>query len=1283
MRLWFLSVNVFVSLLFPVGAWLFALFVTAPLGVVTSIASQFSGILPSLVGGVGMLPGGLALVSKATDVFAAVIIITSTAFKVATRTITAFGLYFPVRQLITTLSGIYGMIIITVIISGIILEPVWLEVQDPIQFRGNEAYCYIVTLWKYIIYLLSLPADVYNAIIPYVNFILAIVYAYIKMVIEQFLLIFFVAIGILIRLIFTPESAACVGTHDTCLNYQNATEFPCTTEQVKCLGIAAVAFGIDTLVGGAMASLPSVGPIVSVTVVNFAWFAVDYSTFALQFFGGMVDAQGCVYSNTCDVCSLRYDGPQVPPCCTQATVTCLLTRFFAFANVIEVLTQLLEQLPLIGPLIKFVASLFSKIADFINQTFIVPANGLLQQILGPLYSIFNDITTFLCGLAHDLLLPNLGPLPQCGWGVSLGSDGPLPLIPDSVASAFEFAPGVRRMLSVSGAASASASPIGADSIFTPRAVRDQLCSQGLRGLDPRNPCTRIIRNVCSPPALRYEELAPTITILSCLAASNMGAVWTDYTEPKTRAPSQARYSHGRAAAQLHTRAQFQGGEFIATFPAVTHAKLHHQKAPPMRLLRSLTAHASGYFAPSSIEIMTAVRDTIFPLHQSHYQAEAEAANAAHTASERQQAQHQHNQQTQQQKQPQRNTSATHDSVRGTPTNKHTRHNERTLLQAGCTSQGCAIDSRRHLVFAVDDAIARTILNSMIRFIWSIINLFMSIFTSGVPTATFTFLTDFDLSQFAINLDNAWISILNKRLIILQEALKLLEMLMDVLFDLRIVSPAGLVSFIYNEVLECTSTTSYNGKTNLEGEWRLFCAFMLQFPPTFPNVPELSDHIDWGIPCLQEYTCDGGLDTHIAIDGVCIPCICPYGEYMSCKTIYESGMHLISGLLSGALEYVSQYAVGITGDGELVFGMRDIINLHISIDIRESALPVIQTKIYFVNLLPPLRQFLEMGLDANGHSISRNVFPGGSLVNNPGDPDSGKQVTISLSAFCAFIRLPGVLKDAVIIVVWAVVLLGLYATGFVFAFAIISNYAPVLFYFPFIFAYVLWNAFMLAERTPPNRDLITQADVAAVEAMAIEDGIPPSALVHGMQTGGNMRKQRAHLRHAQDSRQQPKQYMLQGGRDILATVRDEWGAGWGEEGEGEAAWGTDSVSGSDEWGYGYSSVEESGSDSGSGGDKDRDMGQEFDILRQATTRPADSAWIPQRRVRAATRKPPPDTILAADRERPQRTWRTAFGLARTDTGMDIRNVVEDGDWSLLLWRPCFPNWIRPDIVQTLV
>jgi hypothetical protein len=225
-----------------------------------------------------------------------------------------------------------------------------------------------------------------------------------------------------------------------------------------------------------------------------------------------------------------------------------------------------------------------------------------------------------------------------------------------------------------------------------------------------------------------------------------------------------------------------------------------------------------------------------------------------------------------------------------------------------------------------------------------------------------------------------------------------------------------------------------------------------------------------------------LDRHVDAGGQCIPCICPFGQYESCLQAFPSGMPLIAGLVSATFEWMSNIALGVTGDGELVYGVPDLINLSVHINLNFAGLPIINETVRLVNLFPLLEQFLRLGLDANGHSTARGAFPGGPPV--PPDVTTAA-IVISISAFCVVMRLPSVLKDAVIIVLWVTVVLAAYSLTFLFIFAVPTiAYAVLAGPLPILGA--MFTAFTFASLGPADPGMLTLTEYETQQSLAAED-----------------------------------------------------------------------------------------------------------------------------------------------------------------------------------------------------
>lgn len=987
--------------------------------------------------GMGMTVAANAAASL--DAFVASVVLSNLGFGIVNRTLALLDLVMPYFQIQSAMRGVYSKGTLFLLIVGIFFgATVFLDIFPFVQTYVNDAYCVIGVFLSYVDAFLRIIGKFYDQFAPLLNELGAWVYDLASAIIQDLLIVLTSTFSILIRISNDPASLAIAPSHTSCVGYQSAVLFPSSREQLVCLGKDILRFGVDGVVLRIFSALPGVDNTAQSLAHEIVWLFIDALTRGVQFLAQVIDNPGgCTDPSDCYKCSLG--NPDMETCCPIAAMLCVIKRFFALGSRVGfLLYQLIIQIPVIGDVIRVVAELASLLAEILNKYIRKPFNDVLNIILQPIGDFINGLISAICVFLHiidDVIPGDLIPDDShCGIGFVNIPLNPIPEIPLIAELQVNLPPILRR--------------------------RRMLNLDDPPPYDVQAEQARMLREKRTYDYWALPEYAVTdadswgrVPLRAQMyqeAFMEWLRVWA--LQHQAAAASSAPFG---ATYTTDTQKQQRKGDFgcYATSPAG-----HSNPTSGTISATELTAALEKRARKEGIRIETASERADHKANAYYGVADAlhlhpdmmEALRKVLRVYEEQNATRTFNKTT--------DSAPTEHSSAGLVVRGHDEH-----LNADAVSNAQTSRQLKQVTFKISGlftfivhvfttaiSAAATGLVIITKWVLEVLVVLLDVLPAqGSSTITVTQVVQLDpliparivrlaLTFFLdtlgssdvygtvddINLDaqaraiQRWGNTFARRVMgaFIKNAELLLQTLAEALLNLRLTSLTGFIGFLYSKV-ECDSPSSYHPFRNPTGTYRLLCLTHLLIPPKVP-VPLITipKFIDWGVPCLAPaLTCQGSFGPYIGAVGECIPCQCPPPGYTKCDTVFPTGMHLLSGLLSGTLEWAVAIVDGtvstIAGE-HLTFTMVDVINLEIPFFLWIPG--VLQINIGAVRpvaLIPLFEQFLRLGLDADGRSIARSAFPGVHTVS------SGVPAAFA----CVIVAFPSVTWHLFVVLGW----LGLY------------------------------------------------------------------------------------------------------------------------------------------------------------------------------------------------------------------------------------------------------------------
>ena len=391
---------------------------------VVSAASSLAGSAPTIVAVAGL---GF---SKAADAAYPASTVLQALLRIRSRTATPANLY--VAYLRMTYGGgagdaIIGLLVLGAFGGGVVM----LIVAPPLQYAADEAYCSVYWGKSYVDYLLGVLQIFYDPVAQALNHVVALLEEVAQEAAARLFQLVLVFAGIVARIATQPKEAFVCGTssYPSCVGYEDSAAFDCTPEQLRCLALDTLRFGVEDVAGALVRvvfGLLGAGTDVADDILSLVWLVADTATLPLGFLVGFAGPSGCSSNAACSVCSLRT--PSATTCCTARATQCLITRWFDdLANMRSVAYMVIIKIPIIGQIIELVVGLGQAILDLLNEYVIDNINFVLNLIVPPVVDGINAFLRVLCDIIKALDDACFGCTgvsggSTCGWGIATPTD---------------------------------------------------------------------------------------------------------------------------------------------------------------------------------------------------------------------------------------------------------------------------------------------------------------------------------------------------------------------------------------------------------------------------------------------------------------------------------------------------------------------------------------------------------------------------------------------------------------------------------------------------------------------------------------------------------------------------------------------------------------------------------------------------------------------------------------------------------------------------------------------
>jgi len=915
----------------------------------------------------------------------------------------------PIQQLMFALSGIFGLVVVLLVGTGAFTAPLLLHVFPFIQDGIDEVWCNLIRFESWIDFILRFVSQFYNVIIPIVNYINSLIFEQLIDILKQLIPLLAGGANIILRIFFDAPSIVAPFTHNgQCDDFFNASLYGSSIEQLKCFVLMLLQFFVNVVVVNVTKIIPVIGPPIVPIVKDVTWLIVDapavFAPFIATVSLGLLGSLGsplCITPaldpTSCYACSLG--APPGPPCCPTISLPCWYVRLFGLGQgILDIIFAFLESIPGIGPIIKIVAKLATILMNIFNKYIINPINTVLVAIFGALVAAINAFLSLICTIVRAFntfclgCVGTLGSGPQCGWQVPAPSviikplTSPFPEL--SGISGLPAGLGGRRLLDEEAGSIFPVSTAMSPYDGWNQAVRNYrsqaLQYMGSRKKVERQTCTRARTDVPLGLTPMFHDKHFALDSDGCPS-------WMPVLHSEVRHPEYPGYEAVPPSSpppivtptisDLVDLSPFTGVE-----PKSGRSLLQTTSAVSgfSRIIRDAVLRA-GIFTAVGLRMM--LKWTVTTLSPALGILPEPAANTVTGQTFL------------------RDFQAANVAI----ANQFHIPNRNRLGEGG--SWRGLFDPRNWVSFIANDLV------------FAASGEFVGIIDiSNITTA--------DLDAAMKSVDKWANDLILNNIPALPRLLSFVQLILRTLLDLRIDSAIGLVAKIYRQI-ECDSPGTFDQRLRPTGVWQPGCLVHGQFPPVIREpIIVLPDNIVWGVNCTTgPLGCDSLFGGQILTkDNRCIACKCKRAGYALCNTVYASGMHLLSGLVSLAVEFAVSLGEGVAsavGEGSpngLPYGIPQFINETVDLYVPVPHLFTINvTNIRLVALFPLLEQFLRLGVDPTGASICRAAFSAVVIPEGPGVFSSSvsTEPTIGLNAgvACVIVRLPSLFWALIILAAW--------------------------------------------------------------------------------------------------------------------------------------------------------------------------------------------------------------------------------------------------------------------------
>jgi hypothetical protein len=1068
--------------LWVVGNFLASIALTA-VGAVKSTFGFTFGVLVSMLFGI---PGYVVATLRLLDGFFVVATIARFAMDLfAQNPISLLGLLKPMQQIMFAANGYPTLFFLALIGSGGITAPLMLHTFPLVQDGLDDVWCRIWSFSDIINNILDIFAEnFYNLVAPVFDYLSSWVFEQAWDIITQLATIVPGAIMIIIRIAFDLPSVLVPFSHGgTCINYPNSNLYPSSLEQLRCLALDLLQFVVNGIFVRLINAVPFIGPQISPTAHDLIWLYVDFIITLTVFIPSI--AQGLVGSTfvpncvtptvdvgDCWVCS--FGAPAGPPCCTPQNLECLFVRLFGFGQaILDIIFTFLESIPGIGDIIKLVVQLATILKNAFNTYIVDPLNDLLVPIIGVIVDGINLFLQLICTIMRAIdsfcsCVPGLGSGPTCGWGLNK----PTQIIPRittilGLPDIGGLPPGLggRRLLYTTTTTERSQPVPPYNSTAGDASWRDTLDWSSLMQTigTAFTDFAGIVNATINTPLDVSQAYHDTHTkVVEYVQARKDERKPKPCTSHRTAVPIGMDHlfhdSHVALDADgcphwapvLYTEVQHP--DYPGTSPhgppvrkspmedADNEPTSLHMAPAQRRFLQSITPPAAvgaignivrelvfrgGVFAGIGLRMM--IRWTIVTL--------APLLGLIPP--------------------PSTITVAVNTTITTTGTGAATISNPKADFDALVADIAATnhIPNRKQL--GVNNGGSKFGLFDPRRWVGFLTtNVLFTITGDFNNVANIADVTPAQLDAQMRAFDQWADDLILNNLPTLDEFRRLIQLIFQDLLDLRLDALNGILARIYKQ-FECNSAGTFDQRLRPFGKYNWGCLLHGQIPPKIITpIILLPEHIDWGVPCLTgPLGCNSYGGTRITtVSGRCIACKCPNAGYALCDTVFPSWLHLVSGLVSAAAEWVVALSQGVaavvsagldspTPNG-LNYGVPQFINQTVDI---HFPIPFLQTidkqDIHIVDLYPLLKPGLLIGIDSSGASIARAAAIGPIISSGIGttSPSSTTQplIGVNLGVACLLVRAPTLFWGIPILVAWFAAYAGSF--GIILEVALFSTY----------------------------------------------------------------------------------------------------------------------------------------------------------------------------------------------------------------------------------------------------